>query len=143
MRIKICGITNLGDALHAAKLGADALGFVFYEPSPRYIIPSKAREIIEQLPPFVERVGLFVNTEPDAINTIVQQTGISTAQIHFDVDAPFLDAIEIPAGIKAIPYDRGRIREQLENHQRSLGIDHWINALRKTSAAGREEAQNE
>lgn len=54
-----------------------------------------------------------------------------------------LDAIEIPAGIEAIPYDRGRIHEQLENHQRSLGIDRWINALRKTSAAGREEAQNE
>ncbi len=54
-----------------------------------------------------------------------------------------LDAIEIPAGREAIPYDRDRIREQLENHQRSMGIDRWISALRKTSAVGREEAQNE
>ena len=96
MRVKICGITNLEDALHAAHAGADALGFVFYEPSPRYITPQKAAEIIAQLPPFVERVGLFVNTRPGTVNQIVRQAGISTAQIHFEVDAAFLDAIDVP-----------------------------------------------
>jgi len=96
MRVKICGITNIEDALHAAHAGADALGFVFYEPSPRYITPQKAAEIIRQLPPFVERVGLFVNTTPDTINQIVHQAGMSTAQIHFEVDEAFLNAIAIP-----------------------------------------------
>jgi len=96
MRTKICGITNLEDALQATYAGADALGFVFYEPSPRYIDPQKAAELIAQLPPFVERVGLFVNMEPDTINQIVRQAGISTVQIHFDVDEDFLDAIDRP-----------------------------------------------
>jgi len=96
MRTKICGITNLEDALQAIHAGADALGFVFYEPSPRYIAPEKAAGIIAQLPPFVERVGLFVNMTPDAINQMVRQAGISTVQIHFDVDEEFLDAIDRP-----------------------------------------------
>ena len=96
MRVKICGITNLEDALQAAYAGADALGFVFYEPSPRYITPEKATGIIAQLPPFVERVGLFVNTTPETINRIVHQTRVSTAQIHFEVDEAFLDAVDVP-----------------------------------------------
>jgi len=97
VRIKICGITNLEDALHASKHGADALGFVFYEPSPRYITPEAAAKIIRQLPPFVERVGLFVNVTPEVVNSVVAQTGISMAQIHFEVDEAFLEALTIPA----------------------------------------------
>ncbi len=97
MKVKICGITNLKDALHAARAGADALGFVFYEPSPRYITPEAAAEIIRQLPPFVERVGLFVNVTPEVVNTVASQTGISLAQIHFEVDEAFLKALTIPA----------------------------------------------
>ena len=97
MKVKICGITNLKDALHAARAGADALGFVFYEPSPRYIAPETAAEIIRHLPPFVERVGLFVNMTPEVVNTIAVQTGISLAQIHFEVDEAFLEALAIPA----------------------------------------------
>ena len=97
MRVKICGITNLEDALHAVACGADALGFVFYEKSPRYISPDDAQIIMKKLPPFVECIGLFVNVDTHYINTICQNTGISRAQIHFEVDNAFLDEIVVPS----------------------------------------------
>ena len=93
MKIKICGITNLKDALHAIDCGADALGFVFYNQSPRYITPTAAKKIIDKLPPFVETVGLFVNEGVETIDTVCKYSNISRAQIHFDVDAESLDAI--------------------------------------------------
>jgi len=94
MRVKICGITNLEDALNAIEAGADALGFVFYESSPRYIAPSDAKKIVDKLPPFVERVGLFVHEDAQTINRICSQTKMSLAQIHFEVDEAFLDSLE-------------------------------------------------
>ncbi|MCF6244538.1 MAG: phosphoribosylanthranilate isomerase [Sulfurovum sp.] len=96
MKVKICGITNLEDALHAVACGADALGFVFYDKSPRYISPKDAKKIIEKLPPFVERVGLFVNVDTQHINSVCKNTGISRTQIHFEVDEAFLDEITVP-----------------------------------------------
>ncbi|HIP62328.1 MAG TPA: phosphoribosylanthranilate isomerase [Sulfurovum sp.] len=96
MRTKICGITNLKDALYAIDCGADALGFVFYEKSPRYIEPDRAREIIDELPPFVEKVGLFVQKSAKEIEQISYESHISLAQVHFDVGRAFLDDISFP-----------------------------------------------
>ena len=96
MRVKICGITNLEDALMAIEAGADALGFVFYPPSPRYITPKDAHHIISQLPPFVEKVGLFVNEDAHTINTMSQESAITLAQIHFEAPQETLDAITVP-----------------------------------------------
>ena len=94
MRVKICGITNLEDALNAVAAGADALGFVFYEKSPRYIELNKAKEIIDQLPPFVQSVGLFVNTHAEQIDLITTKTGIDIAQIHFEADDSFYKSLQ-------------------------------------------------
>ncbi len=109
MRIKICGITNLKDALYAVECGADALGFVFYNKSPRYITPATAKRIIDQLPPFVERVGLFVNEGVETIDTVSKYCDISRAQIHFDVDEESLDAI----GLQTLPVVRAKGPEDL------------------------------
>jgi phosphoribosylanthranilate isomerase len=97
MRVKICGITNLNDALQAIDAGADALGFVFYPDSPRYIIPENAKHIISKLPPFVEKVALFVNETPETIRSVCLETGCTLAQIHFDVDDHFIDQIRFPS----------------------------------------------
>lgn len=94
MRIKICGITNLEDALDAVDAGADALGFVFYEKSPRYIDPLKAKEIIEKLPPFVQSVGLFVNMVAPQVDFICKRAGIDITQIHFEADEKFYNSLQ-------------------------------------------------
>jgi len=83
--IKICGITNLEDAVAALAMGVDALGFNFYKPSPRYITPQNAREIIEQLPQSVLKVGVFVNEEsPKHVRSIADEAGITALQLHGD-----------------------------------------------------------
>ena len=112
MRVKICGITNLEDARDAVEAGADALGFVFYPPSPRYIDPARARQIIDRLPPFVERVGLFVNLDAGRINAICAEAGISLAQIHFDAPDALYDAL----AVKHIKVVRAKCREDLSRY---------------------------
>jgi len=82
--IKICGITNLEDALAAIAAGADVLGFNFYKPSPRYITPSDARGIIKQLPESVLTVGVFVNEPREAVRNNAKEAGIKALQLHGD-----------------------------------------------------------
>jgi phosphoribosylanthranilate isomerase len=86
--IKICGITNVDDALAAVAAGADALGFNFYKPSPRYVTPHNVREIIAKLPLSVLTVGVFVNEEsPQSVRSIANEAGITALQLHGD-EAP-------------------------------------------------------
>ncbi len=80
----------------AIEAGADALGFVFYPPSPRYITPEDAAVIIEQLPPFVEKVGLFVNEEAPAINHKAKVAKITLIQMHFEAEECVFEALELP-----------------------------------------------
>lgn len=111
MKIKICGITNLEDAIFAANAGADALGFVFYQKSPRYIEPLMAKNIIEKLPPFIQSVGLFVNHSIEDINTISEISGIDLAQIHFDM--PSCETKKL--NIKTIEVVRVKEKTDLDN----------------------------
>lgn len=96
MRTKICGITSYEDAMGAIQAGADALGFVFYEASPRYIAPHEARAIIKRLPPFVEKVALFVNSDAQIINSYCQEAGATLAQIHFEAPDYLYEQIFVP-----------------------------------------------
>jgi phosphoribosylanthranilate isomerase len=82
-RIKICGVTRLEDAQRAAALGAAALGFNFYPPSPRYIQPVAARAIVRRLPPFVTAVGVFANeTDAGHVTSVAREAGVTTVQMH-------------------------------------------------------------
>ncbi len=109
MRVKICGITNLADALDAIEAGADALGFVFYNKSPRYIDPLEAKKIIEQLPPFVQSVGLFVNEPSAKIDFICKMVKIDLAQIHFEADEVFYKTLTT----KHLKVVRAKVKEDL------------------------------
>lgn len=82
IKVKICGITNLEDALTAIDAGADALGFVFHSKSPRHVFPEQAAAIIRHLPPFVQTIGLFVDEPLDMVNATADQCGLDLIQLH-------------------------------------------------------------
>jgi phosphoribosylanthranilate isomerase len=101
MRVKICGITNLGDALAAAELGADAVGFVFYKESPRAVEAGTVREIIRRLPPFVTTVGVFADWEADAVEKAAADCMLDLVQLQGG-EPPDVCARFGPRAIKAI-----------------------------------------
>jgi phosphoribosylanthranilate isomerase len=126
--VKICGTTNLEDALASAEAGADALGFIF-APSPRRISPRDAAKIIRELPPQVERIGVFVNQKPDIIRQTVEEAALTGIQLHGDEDAAFIGKLKtfvatgVATGqslriIKAI-----RARDGFEAELAELGAD--------------------
>src|SRR5438045_4164877 len=82
VRIKICGLTSSSDALAAVEAGADALGFMFYEPSPRHVPLALAAQIIRELPPFVAKVGVFVDASAEFIQRAIAECGLDTLQFH-------------------------------------------------------------
>ncbi len=87
--VKICGITSVEDALTAAQAGADAIGLMFYEKSPRYISMQLAAEISRALPPFVIKVGVFVDADEDMVSRAIAECGINIAQFHGDETPEF------------------------------------------------------
>ena len=111
VRVKICGITRSEDAIDAAYLGADALGFVFYSGSKRYIDPGAASKIIKSLPPFITPVGVFVNEDKKRIQEVKSVSGIDLVQIHGDEDPDFCNSL----GMKYIKACRVTDRDSLEN----------------------------
>lgn len=95
-RVKICGITRMSDAQCAVAEGADALGFIFWPASPRYIRPVDARPILRAIGPFVSTVGVFVNPSRDEVRRAVDEAGISTLQFHGEEDPAFCNGFGLP-----------------------------------------------
>ncbi len=102
-KVKICGITNLKNALEASEIGVDALGFVFFKDSPRYIDPIEAGKIINLLPTFVLRVGLFVNPSENEVLSAISDSRINMIQFHGDENEDFCNQFNLPY-IKAIAF---------------------------------------
>jgi len=103
MRVKVCGITNIEDAMLCYNLGANAIGFIFYKKSKRYIKPNDAKIIIQQLPTFVLKVGVFVNESPTTINEIAKEIKLNVIQLHgeetpedvYNIDLPVIKAFRV------------------------------------------------
>jgi phosphoribosylanthranilate isomerase len=113
-RVKICGITRTGDARAAADAGADAIGLVFYPPSPRFLSVEKAAEIRDALPPFVQTVALFVNADAAQVAQVIGRVHPAMLQFHGDeapefcaqFGLPFVKACRIRPGVDALRYLR-------------------------------------
>jgi phosphoribosylanthranilate isomerase len=84
VKVKICGITNTPDALAAAEAGADAVGFVFYQGSPRFVTPAAVAAIVREIPQFIMRVGLFVNAPEDEVVRAISECNLNLLQFHGD-----------------------------------------------------------
>ncbi len=128
IRTKICGITQVEDALIAAQAGVDALGLVFYAKSPRAVTVTQAQKIIAALPPFVSTVGLFVNASRSEINAILDELPLDVLQFHGDETAadcegfarPYFRALRMQPGL-----DIAQLAEQYQSAQGIL-LDAWV-----------------
>lgn len=113
-RIKICGLTRERDVEAAVSAGADAIGFVLYPPSPRYVTPQRAAELTRLIPPFVDVVGLFVNEAPETVRFACEAAPISLLQFHGDEDPaycrqfsrPWVKAARVRPGLDLVEFAR-------------------------------------
>lgn len=96
MKIKICGITRMQDAQLCVEHGADAIGFIFYPKSKRYITPEAANDIALSLPPFIHKVGVFVNEDVEKVNRIAELAKLTTVQLHGDETPEYISQIKYP-----------------------------------------------
>lgn len=121
VKVKICGITNLDDALAAVKAGADVLGFVFYEQSKRCVSVETAAQIAKQLPPFIIRTGVFVDAEPDTVLLAVRECGLNLLQFHGNEQPEFCTGFGLMS-MKAFRIRGPESLEQLQNYP----TDAWL-----------------
>lgn len=115
VRVKFCGITSMGDAEKAVLSGADALGFVFFKESPRYVSPKDAEVIINGIPPYISAVGVFVNEDPGFIEECIEVCGLNAVQLHGDEDVKYCSRFKglRLKGIKLIKAIRVKDRDSL------------------------------
>lgn len=111
-RVKICGITRVADGLACAELGADAIGLVFYAPSPRHVSVAQARAVMAALPPFITTVGLFVDADAVEVNAVLAQLPLDLLQFHGhespeycqSFQRPYLKAVRVKPGVDLVQY---------------------------------------
>jgi phosphoribosylanthranilate isomerase len=116
VKLKICGITNISDAYMAAECGVDALGFIFYPKSQRYVAPAKAKKIIQKLPCEIITVGVFVNQEIHAVKEIVSFCGLHLIQLHGDESPEYCGQFPMSTLIKAVSYQTEKEIQELKNY---------------------------
>jgi len=137
-RVKICGITNLADARVAVEAGADAIGFVFYEKSPRLVSLKTAAEISKQLPPFVMRVGVFVNAPEDFVLRAIGECNLTMLQFHGDEPPEFCTQF----GLISMKAFRIRDAESLKKIPDYLTDAYLLDAFSSTTLGGTGEKFN-
>jgi len=116
MKVKICGITRIEDALLAEQLGADAIGYIFYKPSKRYVSPESAKVISQKLSAFMLKVGVFVNESMEEINRIAGITQLNLIQLHGDEKPDMISKLALPS-IKSFRMDEGFDFSVLDNYK--------------------------
>jgi len=117
IRVKVCGITNLEDALAAAELGADALGFVLAA-SPRQVTPENLRHLVAELPPLVLKVGVFVDSPLEEVRRVMSDCGLNLAQLHGSESPEYCEAL-FPRTIKAFQVKDATVLKQLPLYRAS------------------------
>ena len=135
--VKICGITRVEDALAATRAGAEALGLVFYKPSPRYVTPEKAAEIIRAFPPFVTAVGLFVDPGADEVRAALAKAALQLLQFHGSETPefcrqfarPYMKTVRMKEGVDLLQYARNY------HDARALLLDSYVEGLHGGSGA--------
>lgn len=138
MKIKICGFTQAQNARDAAMLGIDAIGLVFYQKSPRYVEVERALEIVQALPPFINRVGLFVNADSYFIDEVLCEVPLDTLQFHGDETPgdcaqyamPFLKALRVN--------EQTNIEQLAQDYQQASGL--LLDAYHPTNYGGTGES---
>ena len=136
-RIKICGITRIEDALAAARCGAHAIGLVFYRPSPRYVAPEHAGDIVRALPPFVTAVGLFVDASAQEVREVLARAPVSLLQFHGaelpafcrQFGLPYMRAVRVKAGVDLLQYAHDY------HDAKALLLDAFVDAARGGTGA--------
>jgi len=133
IRIKVCGITRLQDALLAERMGADALGFIFVDPSPRYIPPAEARAIISHLRPFTVSVGVIVDASQRDAAAVIETTGVNVVQLHGGESPDLCRGLHGQTGVrivKALPAtpDVGQVIKDYEE---------WVDGFLIDTSSGR------
>lgn len=142
IKVKICGITNAFDAQVAVSAGADALGFIFYSQSPRFVDPGVAKPIISALPPFVLPIGVFVNAEPKMVRDIMEECGLALAQLHGNETPAFCESLQRPVlrGIRL--RDRGTFLAMAEYMGRAGVRGFVVDAFSETAYGGTGETSD-
>jgi phosphoribosylanthranilate isomerase len=127
VRVKICGLTNVRDAVAAVDAGAAALGFMFFDQSKRHISSSAAAAIITELPPFVSKVGVFVNATEEVIRRAIAETGIDTLQLHGEEPPEFCARFAPFKVMKAFRMrERNSLQECLKYREHAWLLDSYV-----------------